>query len=62
MGKKRAKIDAPRAWGYIVDGKLCHSTETYRWAFPVEYRTVAVRIIREADYRRLLAAAKRGHK
>jgi len=50
--RKTKKIDAPRAWGNDISGQLKHtamSKKDYAWGY-----TVPVRIIKEADYRRLV--------
>ncbi len=63
--KKQNRIEAVPAAAWTFEGVLC------RWAHPTteqlqrespptpEAKPVAVRIIREADYRRLLARAKK---
>ena len=52
------EIKAVKAWGVERDGKLLPQAEDCRPPFPwVGERDVRVRILREADYRRLLKTA-----
>lgn len=54
--KKIEKIDAPRAWGREQDGKLINAAYRSSETWGPYDEIVPVRILKEADYRKLLRA------